>query len=346
MEGSIPEKGNHKENGDVKVNGSDVENGLSKKLEAVTVEEPDAGNKGVLEEKENLEERKNLDDQGDAGGHGYVPGGKRTQPLPHRLARMTADQNADTYNFSHPKRGLCVIFNHKNFDRSTQLGIRNGTDRDRDQCKQLFTSLGFDVKVHNDLTVAGIKQVLEEVAYDEDHTGYDCLAVVYMSHGEQDIFYGYDGNFKAETLFDKFTADICPSLAGKPKFFFIQACRGDGLDQGVQMVHTRVSDETDSGYLSYKIPTTCDFLICWSTVPGQFSWRNTSNGSWFIQSLVHILQSHGLTEDLATLMTKVNRHMILNFESNCPSAPHMHGKKQCATIVSTLMRKVQFNKKF
>jgi len=346
MEGSSLENGNHKENGDLKVNGNDVDKDLTKKLETATIEEPDAGNKGVLDDKENLDNKENLNDEGDAGGHGFVNGGSRTKPLPHRLARMTADKNDDYYNFSHQKRGLCIIFNHKNFDRSTGLGVRNGTDRDRDQCQQLFKLLGFDVKVYNDLTVARIKEVIETIAYDENHSDNDCLAIVYMSHGEQDIFYGYDGNFKAETLFDKFTADVCPSLAGKPKMFFIQACRGDGLDQGVQMVQTRVSDETDSGYLSYKIPTTCDFLICWSTVPGQFSWRNTSNGSWFAQAFVHIMESSAFTDDLASLMTKVNRHMILNFESNCPSAPHMHGKKQSATIVSTLMRKVQFNKKF
>lgn len=48
-----------------------------------------------------------------------------------------------------------------------------------------------------------------------------------------------------------------------------QACRGEGLDSGVNLVRTRHIDEIDSGRLAYKIPTTADFLVCWSTVPGK-----------------------------------------------------------------------------
>ena len=34
-----------------------------------------------------------------------------------------------------------------------------------------------------------------------------------------------------------------------------------------------------------------DFLISHSTITGYYSWRNTAAGSWFIQSLVHILEN-------------------------------------------------------
>jgi caspase-like apoptosis-related cysteine protease len=36
------------------------------------------------------------------------------------------------------------------------------------------------------------------------------------------ILYGRDTAYKPEALWDPFTADKCPSLAGKPKLFFIQ----------------------------------------------------------------------------------------------------------------------------
>lgn len=51
---------------------------------------------------------------------------------------------------------------------------------------------------------------------------------------------------------------------------------------------------------------------------GHFSWRNTTNGSWFIQSLVKVLTRDSGHDDLLSMMTTVNRNMILNFESNCP----------------------------
>ncbi|KAK8733635.1 hypothetical protein OTU49_006399 [Cherax quadricarinatus] len=257
-----------------------------------------------------------------------------------RLARMPVEVEAIRYSGNHSHRGHCIIFNHRVFDRNTGLGERNGTDRDRDQVQQLFEQLGFQVKVCNNYTVASIKAEIQDLAFGTDHSDCDMLAVIFMSHGEQDILWGKDGHIKAEFLFESFQGDQCKTLAGKPKLFFIQACRGENLDAGVTLVRSRPSDETDSGYLSYKIPNTADYLICWSTVPGHYSWRNTTNGSWFIQSLVHVLNRDSSHDDLLSMMTSVNRHMIINFESNCPSQPHMHGKKQAASIVSTLMRKV------
>ena len=53
-------------------------------------------------------------------------------------------------------------------------------------------------------------------------------------------------------------------------------------------------------------------------ISGHFSWRNTTNGSWFVQSLVHVLERQAKHDDLLSMMTDVNRHMIIHFESNCP----------------------------
>ncbi|KAK8387671.1 hypothetical protein O3P69_018285 [Scylla paramamosain] len=277
----------------------------------------------------------------DAGGQGTTESG-----LVSNLARMSAAAESLRYAGSHKKRGHCVIFNHRYFDRVTGLGERNGTDRDRDQVKVLFSHLEFDVKVHDNLTVKEIQENLQDLAFGTDHSECDMLVVIFMSHGEQDVLWGRDTHFKPDILFESFQADQCKSLAGKPKIFFIQACRGEGLDSGVNLVRTRHIDEIDSGRLAYKIPTTADFLICWSTVPGHYSWRNTTNGSWFMQSLVQVLSKEAAHEDLLSMMTSVNRHMILNFESNTPSQQHMHGKKQSASIVSTLMRKVYLTPKY
>jgi len=47
-----------------------------------------------------------------------------------------------------------------------------------------------------------------------------------MSHGEKGILSGRDDSqYKVEELWEPFTADRCPSLAGKPKLFFIQVRR-------------------------------------------------------------------------------------------------------------------------
>ncbi len=56
----------------------------------------------------------------------------------------------------------------------------------------------------------------------EDHSDADCFVCVILSHGEEGSVYGTNGIIKLEKIFKNFKGDICPSLAEKPKIFFIQ----------------------------------------------------------------------------------------------------------------------------
>ncbi len=64
---------------------------------------------------------------------------------------MPVDRDSETYNMNHKRRGLAIIFNHKSFDKNLGLGIRNGTDVDRDNLSKTLKQLGFDVEAYNDL---------------------------------------------------------------------------------------------------------------------------------------------------------------------------------------------------
>ncbi len=64
---------------------------------------------------------------------------------------MPAERDAETYNMNHRRRGLALIFNHKNFEPRRGLGTRIGTDVDRDNLKRTLTDLDFDVRVYEDL---------------------------------------------------------------------------------------------------------------------------------------------------------------------------------------------------
>lgn len=88
-----------------------------------------------------------------------------------------------------------------------------------------------------------------------------------LSHGEQGIIFAKDGAYKPDdSLWGQFTGDKCITLAGKPKLFFIQACQGDRFDGGVQL--QRRSTQVDGSGSSFKIPIYADFLIAYSTIPG------------------------------------------------------------------------------
>ncbi|KAA0202860.1 hypothetical protein HAZT_HAZT004288 [Hyalella azteca] len=86
-----------------------------------------------------------------------------------------------------------------------------------------------------------------------------------MSHGGNDegleYLCAYDDKFRTTKLWELFTGDKCPTLAGKPKLFFIQTDKGVGL---------RVTtDSTADKEKEYVLPAHADFLIMWGSFEGQ-----------------------------------------------------------------------------
>ncbi|XP_076353914.1 caspase drICE-like [Tachypleus tridentatus] len=257
-------------------------------------------------------------------------------------AYLSIPIDSDEYNMKHSKRGKCLIFNNKDFELHTRLNERKGTERDAEQLYHCFRALDFDVIIHKNLSVKEVRNELEKVSR-EDHTNRDCFVCCILSHGENGLLYGRDGKFPNDMIFSPFTGNICPTLAGKPKVFFIQACQGDKLDKGVILARGR--DEADGTSHFFKIPSHADFLICYSTVPGFYSWRNTNNGSWFIQALCSVLKTHAKSTDLQSLMTIVSRKVAYEFESCVPTDPGMDKMKQVPCITSMLTRKIYFHPK-
>ena len=92
------------------------------------------------------------------------------------------------------------------------------------------------------------------------------------------------------------------------QLFILQACQGSQLDEGTKLV--RVSrTEVDSQPPSYRIPNHADFLIAYSTFPGHYAWRNTTNGSWFIQAVCSVLTKYSNKKDLLAMMTIICREV-------------------------------------
>ncbi|KAH9376430.1 hypothetical protein HPB48_021122 [Haemaphysalis longicornis] len=121
-------------------------------------------------------------------------------------------------------RGFCIIINIYYFeDRSA----REDTKLDVERMEELFEALYFSVHSHSNLTADEIKKVLTKVAVEKQHRNAECLVVVLSSHGHKHVLYGTDGYYvDLQQIYDLFDNNNCPALQGKPKLFFIQACRG------------------------------------------------------------------------------------------------------------------------
>ncbi|XP_020490057.2 caspase-3 [Labrus bergylta] len=258
---------------------------------------------------------------------------EETDPVP--VASSTKAADPFRYKMDYPCMGTCLIINNKNFDRSTNMAARNGTDVDGATALKTFADLGYKVKFLNDQSVAQMKQLMISVSQ-EDHSKSASFVCVLLSHGEEGGIYGTDAFEKFENFTKYFKGDRCKSLVGKPKLFFIQACRGSDLDSGATV-------ETDSVAVekTERIPVEADFLYAYSTAPGYYSWRNTSNGSWFMQALCEMLHQYSRELELMQIMTRVNRKVATHFES-ASNLPGFSGKKQIPCIVSMLTKDFYF----
>ncbi|KAI5630442.1 caspase 3, apoptosis-related cysteine peptidase a, partial [Silurus asotus] len=256
-------------------------------------------------------------------------GGAGGEPM-----QVDAKGRAHTYRYSldYPCIGHCIIINNKNFHHNTGMNQRNGTDVDAGNAMKTFGKLGYKVKVFNDQTVDQIQKQLQTVA-SGDHSRCASFVCVLLSHGDEGVFFGTDRSVELKALTSLFRGDRCVSLAGKPKLFFIQACRGTDLDSGVE-----TDSDSDN---SMKIPVEADFLYAYSTAPGYYSWRNTMTGSWFMQSLCEMLSKHGRELELMHILTRVNHKVALDFES-ASTMPGFHAKKQIPCIVSLLTKEMYF----
>ncbi|XP_058065573.1 caspase-like [Anopheles bellator] len=271
--------------------------------------------------------------------------------------RPTAVQSVTTsleqfeYKMNHERRGVALIFNHVKFKNAP---TRHGSNKDADDLKKALLALGFHVRVYVDLTQDQVFEKLELASKKEDHNKNDCLVVVMMTHGETGTLLAADTHatnrppYKVERLWEHFVGDACPGLVGKPKLVFIQACRGEQLDPGLKTRLVRVADTVDARGTPedrgevYSIPTMADLLVVYSTYDGHYSWRNPTNGSWFIQSLANNLTKYGSKLDVQSLLTVVLRNVACSYQSCVPGDPDKDQMKQMPCVVSTLTKAVHF----
>ncbi|OWF56528.1 caspase-3-like [Mizuhopecten yessoensis] len=281
--------------------------------------------------------------QGFGGISSKVQGRKPVQ----RTAIITeAELNSSRYKMDHGSRGKALIINNKEFKGNMGLGDRKGTDVDAAVMYQRLQELDFDVTLEHNLSADKIQQILLNLSL-EDHNDCDCLFVVVLSHGEEGVVFGTEGSVEVKKLFEPFKGNRCPSLAGKPKIFAIQACRGCQFDDGMDVTVADAEGmmEIDQTVRTQSIPAEADFLVAYSVVPGFYSWRNSTNGSWFIQALSVALQDKKLKDlDFLRLLTVVNRKVAYQFQSQT-SDPRMALKKQIPCITSMLTKEIYFTPK-
>lgn len=258
---------------------------------------------------------------------------------PNPVVRRKAVPPGNLYGREN-KKGLVIIFNHfEIFPRErkkSQPVPRHGTEVDVENLMDCFKGLNFEVKDYNELSHRRILRILNDVAQ-QDHANTSCVAVVLMTHGDSDgKVLAADTKYSVSDLWQQFEQARNPTLHGKPKLFFIQACRGDKTDEG-----DVVTDAAGSVDAPIKIPTRADYLIMYSTVEDTAAFRD-KEGSWFISALCHQIRHHA-ARDLLEILTAVNHYIAYVRYTYHPYDDSMYDKKQMPQIVSMLTKHLFFD---
>ncbi|XP_074874250.1 caspase-9 [Carettochelys insculpta] len=228
--------------------------------------------------------------------------------------------------------GRCLIINNVNFIDKSDLSSREGSNIDCEKLEKRFKSLHLDVLIRRDLKAEEIARELQCLSR-KDHSSMDCCLVVILSHGCQTshiqfpgAIYGTDGKcIPVEKIVNFFNGSNCPTLRGKPKLFFIQACGGEQKDRGFEVdsdspINQHHGDAVESDATPFpaqpqssdepdavaSLPTPSDILVSYSTFPGFVSWRDTRRGSWYVEILDNVLEQHAHSEDLLNMLLMVS----------------------------------------
>ncbi|XP_040394319.1 caspase-7-like [Cygnus olor] len=190
------------------------------------------------------------------------------------------------------------------------LGARRGAKREAEKLSNALSELNYEVKLMHNRTAKEMEDLYQQECSCEHG---DFFVSIISSHGEEGAVFGSDCKpLKLTRIFRILSPQNCPVLAERPKVFFIQACRGGTLDQGVFL-------ETDGGQ-----PEPCSFseylrippntAVMFACSPGYGAFLNPS-GSSFLQALLRALDGEERSLALSRLATRLNGDVALHFQA-------------------------------
>ena len=235
------------------------------------------------------------------------------------------------------ERGECLIINQV-FKDDPQY-YREGTEQDEDSLVKTWKMIGCkeSVKVVRDLTKKQIVATLNQFRQKLERSRPDFMVIIIMSHGFRDKRTGSDcimdvnkEGLSVTSIKNKFIdGHLCRSMIGKPKLFFIQACRGKFHQEALSNIspHHLIPaidfSETDGEEDEYKLLEVDGikyahkswFFVFHSTIKGYVSLRDRTGGTIFIQALCKVLDESWYVNDISSIATEVNKRIMKNYGS-------------------------------
>ena len=132
--------------------------------------------------------------------------------------------------------GLAIIVANEGSCRPDHSPL-SGTVNDLYAITKAFESLRFATLPLRNASGQQIIEVVQTTSVCLYPESYKRLAFVFSGHGEEGCIYSHDMEIKLwECIFDPWMPKRAPHLAGIPKLFFFDACRGSGVDPSVRVM--------------------------------------------------------------------------------------------------------------
>ncbi|CAM4684995.1 unnamed protein product [Lepidochelys olivacea] len=229
------------------------------------------------------------------------------------------------------KNRAVIIVNYEFHSRTESLSPRKGAKREADKLFKALSKLNYAVKLHYDQTAQEIEEIYQQESREEHG---DCFVSILSSHGEEGAIYDCRGELvKLTRIFQMLSPQRCPVLAGKPKIFFIQACRGNKMDPGVWVETDSARPPADSFSHYLSIPDSTAVMFACS--PGYSAFLNPL-GSMFLQTLLEFLEGDERHLELARLMTRISWKVAFH----CEAKGQYKGNKEMPCFVTNMVREV------
>ena len=251
----------------------------------------------------------------------------------HPESKKDRTSAISTYNMKQFPHGIALIINNELFT-TEKMRFRKGTAIDERNLTHIFRYLGYKVEVHRDLKSQEMIEIMFEMG-ERNHQMYDSFVCCILSHGTEGHVYGTDGEKVSLRFLTRIVdANHCHTLYGKPKLFFLQACRGKmkeravSTDSGENLPlqtpqlsessivltstpgdHRNISTDSDN-----EIPASADFFFGYATPLGYVAWRDDDYGSWYISELCRSLCEMYRYASLNDIMAKVHERVACGDE--------------------------------
>ena len=258
------------------------------------------------------------------------------QPLKDKI------KEGDYYEMKALRHGTVLIINNKNFVAHSE---RTGTDRDEYNLIQTFYFLGYRPIVCNNLNSADIHYIFENLdkllangdarASAHENVEHDSFVCCILTHGDERSIFGSDSNPVSRDDIEKLVGRS-KRLSGKPKIFFMQACRGGGYGSEPT---DRVEADNSARVQPDDSSNRADVYVCTAAVSGDQSYRDKFLGSWFIFELCKILCEFGSCKALFEVQSELNK-VVTKYTYKAPDGKEYKQQTSCST--NTLHHDVHF----